>query len=904
MTKTPSRLAGLLLLSSLLASPLRAADKTGKTGSAPSAPSTSAKTSPNVGAGKNVVAPIDLKLPGAAIGAAAGTDHAAADVKAAGAAESTPAAAPILASEAAIHVAGAQIGALQADAGAARVADVKKADGVIAGLLSWTKRAPKADAELESVRAEAVSHVEGQKLAAAAAAKDKASAGGVPAPSDGGSNWKADPATGKALTTAAMAAVIGGAAYEILTMTMSPYLQDTFKDFSLAAELSIVGSLASIIGRQIGPLVVNRSTLRGGYMVLTAPVIALSLAVAIFAASGYAGAYAILGLFGLMFVFRGFVAASAASERAIPPQVLEQDGRKLETFKGMKQQWLEVGSTWTQVIGGALLTAGAALSAFATNVSGLLGFGAVTINPILINMFASPVLFAVGLWLVMGIKIPAKIEAARAARYGIKPPSEVPFLRRLWSGLTALGRAAISPNTYTAPVRALFRRETWLAAAKGADAILPAPMRWGVALGLIGLLSSALMAVAGAPVLAHVALWGAPFLFSFLHRIPMIGRFFPKPEPGTRVAAFFIGMNAALLVGGAALFVHAVPPLLFILGRTILKNFLADIGKGIGLVLKNPILRNAFIISAVLMLVNIAVYSLLAPAFAYFAMFGSVTPPAGMAGLAGPAMGLIAGLFSFGGLFAGRLINHDQKRMDVTMATRRELYEQMGFTPEEAAAQAQSETWADNRRSTLKWLFYGAGALLLLGTMAAMALPVFAAMPAVIGPAMLAAWAAATGIPAALIGFIVPVSLAVGALTSLKFPKTGLVLVALPTFLFFQPAVAVVSVAFFALGMVLVVASLKNDTLYETSAPADMVTDAQGAIGAGSMLGGMLGLIGLKFLFSGKLPFGIGMPVEGFKGLDGLAAFGWIGIGGAALAAVVALAAWRLIPATRPKPQA
>jgi hypothetical protein len=232
---------------------------------------------------------------------------------------------------------------------------------------------------------------------------------------------------------------------------------------------------------------------------------------------------------------------------------------------------------------------------------------------------------------------------------------------------------------------------------------------------------------------------------------------------------------------------------------------------------------------------------------------------------AGPIIGLLGGMFSFGGLFAGRLIVEEQKRMD--------------RKPKDQIPEA-------NRRSTLRWLILGAVGTLLLGVLA---LPIPAIAP-LITPAMIAAAAGLLHVPAWL---VVPVALALGAVTALRWPITGLLLVIAPALLAFPLNIGLAAVAFLAFGLINIMVTMKTDTFVDTNVPGELIADAQGAVKAGSMFAAMLGLIALKFLFQGKLPFFIPSPFPSFTGLEGPAAFLWVTGGSALLGGLIARAALR-----------
>jgi hypothetical protein len=156
----------------------------------------------------------------------------------------------------------------------------------------------------------------------------------------------------------------------------------------------------------------------------------------------------------------------------------------------------------------------------------------------------------------------------------------------------------------------------------------------------------------------------------------------------------------------------------------------------------------------------------------------------------------------------------------------------------------------------MRWLKYGALSFLAVG---AMALP----LP-VIGPLIHLGAHAAVAITAVL---------GTGTILAMWRPKLGLALAMAPVLLAFPSNVALTAAAFFVFGLLQVVASLKNDSLFDKlaqeKAPADYA-NAAAFVGAFSMFAGVLGLTALKFLIYGALPFGIPSPLPAFTGLSGI----------------------------------
>jgi|GEM_PF-1979282 len=307
-----------------------------------------------------------------------------------------------------------------------------------------------------------------------------------------------------------------------------------------------------------------------------------------------------------------------------------------------------------------------------------------------------------------------------------------------------------------------------------------------------------------------------------------------------------------------------------VLGRVAaaFKNFGSQVAKGYTVVMHDPALRSSTMVTTLMIVFNVAVYSILAPTFGKFAV-----GPGAASSLAAPIMGLIAGLFSFGGLFAGKLVNKHAR--DVAAK-----YGADAAGAEEAA-----------RASTMRWLKYGALSFLAVG---AMALPLPAIAPLI-----------ALGTHASI---VVTAVLGTGTILSMWKPKLGLALALTPVLLAFPAHVALAAVAFFAFGMLQVVAALKNDSLFDKlaqeRAPADYA-NAAAFNGAFAMFAAVLGLTALKFLIYGSLPFGIPSPIPAFVGLPGIWPFVAI-FAGLAVPAMLAMLHFtrRLDRLTTPAPPA
>ena len=333
----------------------------------------------------------------------------------------------------------------------------------------------------------------------------------------------------------------------------------------------------------------------------------------------------------------------------------------------------------------------------------------------------------------------------------------------------------------------------------------------------------------------------APFFFLAAAGLLLVSLKIPKASDQARMAAW--GEKAAQTGGGVRLRVAGV-----------FKNFAKQLAAGCKVVMRDPALRASALITMLMVVFNVLTYSVLGPTFGTFAVGAGAD-----SSMAAPIMGLIGGLFSLGGLFAGKIVSKHARDIEAKHGG-------------DSAAAAESA-----RSSAMRWLKYGAMSFLAVG---AMALP----LP-VIGPLIHLGSHAAVAVAAVL---------GTGTILSMWKPKLGLALAMAPVLLAFPSHVVLAAVAFFGFGLLQVVASVKNDSLFDKlvqeKAPADYA-NAAAFVGASSMFAGMLGLTALKFLIYGKLPFGIPSPIPVFAGLPGIWPFVAI-FGG--LAVPAALAMWFL----------
>ena len=173
---------------------------------------------------------------------------------------------------------------------------------------------------------------------------------------------------------------------------MPALFEKIFGDFSIVTDIAVVGSIMGILGRIMGPMVVNKYSLKKAYLgSLTAKVAVNGLLAGLLAVG-----WMTVPLLALFYGVTGLLGGIAmTAEKAIGPALLGQDQGKLENFRAWKQTLLEVVGSVFPIVTGLVIAQ--------------LGF-----IPVLI---AFPVAFAISiLMLANWLKIPEKFEAIRHAK--------------------------------------------------------------------------------------------------------------------------------------------------------------------------------------------------------------------------------------------------------------------------------------------------------------------------------------------------------------------------------------------------------------------------------------------------------------------------------------------------------
>lgn len=209
----------------------------------------------------------------------------------------------------------------------------------------------------------------------------------------GGKSWFGLGKTAVLFIGALLVAQIG---VEALGVAMPTLMQKTFGDFTAVAQLAIFSSIASIIGRQLGAVVVEKLGLRRTYLGATAIRLLSMTALVTLLATGHMTLPLMIGFYSVNGLLGG---VAVTAEASIPPALVGKDQAKIERFWTIEQTALEVLGFLGPIAFGSIVG----------------GFG---FMPALI---AFPVTFAAALAIMFfTLRIPQKIELARQADLKLK----------------------------------------------------------------------------------------------------------------------------------------------------------------------------------------------------------------------------------------------------------------------------------------------------------------------------------------------------------------------------------------------------------------------------------------------------------------------------------------------------
>lgn len=204
----------------------------------------------------------------------------------------------------------------------------------------------------------------------------------------GGKSWFG---LGKAAAAFIGALLVMQVGVEALGASMPTLVQKAFGDFTVVAQLGIFSSIASITGRQIGPILVKKYGLRKVYLaseilrLVSISTLCALLATGTMTLPLMMGMYSINGMLG---------GVALTAESSIPPALIGSDQKKLERFWTVEQTLLEIIGVSGPIITGMVVAS--------------MGF--------LPALIAYPVSFAIAIAIMLKtLRIPQKVEAMRLA---------------------------------------------------------------------------------------------------------------------------------------------------------------------------------------------------------------------------------------------------------------------------------------------------------------------------------------------------------------------------------------------------------------------------------------------------------------------------------------------------------
>ncbi|MFC1679477.1 hypothetical protein ACFL2T_04630, partial [Elusimicrobiota bacterium] len=144
---------------------------------------------------------------------------------------------------------------------------------------------------------------------------------------------------GKVAVMFVVSLVVAQIGVEALGAAMPALLEKTFGDFTVVAQLAIVASATSIIGRQLGPLAIKRFGLKKTYLGAGAVrLVSLSLLAGLLATGTMT-----IPMLTIFYAINGFMGGiSLTAMESIPPALVGQSASGLAKYRGLKQAATEI----------------------------------------------------------------------------------------------------------------------------------------------------------------------------------------------------------------------------------------------------------------------------------------------------------------------------------------------------------------------------------------------------------------------------------------------------------------------------------------------------------------------------------------------------------------------------------
>jgi MFS family permease len=281
-----------------------------------------------------------------------------------------------------------QAEAISAEPGRLAEPAAKMRAGVIGTIKSlFSSRKDAGDIPVVAAEASGKTSVSLTPAAQTAAAEEEASLP-APAPAEekAGKGWFG---MGKTAVMFIAALLVGQIGVEALGASMPALVQKTFGDFTVVAQLGIFASIAGIIGRTIGPMVVDKFGLKKAYLGATITRLVSISALCALLATGHMTLPLMMVFYSINGLLQG---VALTAETSIPPALVGQNPAALERFWTWEQTLLEIIGITGPIATGAIIAS--------------MGF--------LPALIAFPVSFAIAIAiLALTLKIPKKLEAMR-----------------------------------------------------------------------------------------------------------------------------------------------------------------------------------------------------------------------------------------------------------------------------------------------------------------------------------------------------------------------------------------------------------------------------------------------------------------------------------------------------------
>lgn len=311
---------------------------------------------------------------------------------------------------------------------------------------------------------------------------------------------------------------------------------------------------------------------------------------------------------------------------------------------------------------------------------------------------------------------------------------------------------------------------------------------------------------------------------------------------------------------------------------SIFSGLFKRIGHGAKIVWRDPLLRTTFMAFAAFMMLNPFLYSILAPAFSD----RLVAAGAGSADVSTGIYGLLTGLYSLGGLLGGFIMMAEQKLIKNAQERGQKKAALIGAT-EGKMGKAWSaikrlltlirQSWpVDGLITGFSSIWKGLKEISIFKTIGAL-FNMDHIIPDTGGKPLTDAQANEV-LRRSMLRWMKWGTFGLAAMATMALPIPALgMMFTLPSWLSWAGALTLPSIALIPFGIAQVITIVKLRSYFQAKAPAQDMADAMGFMGAAATAVSTVGLISLRFLFTGKVPIVHGTVFAGFSGLAGFTPF-------------------------------